>query len=185
MHVTDEELLKRCGQGDVVAFEMLYRRYSPPLYRYIVRIVGDGDVADDLFQESFVRILAKAKTWRPYAKASTWFYTIATNLCYSELRRRKRHRSISLGPKHQDIPATDNPRRSAERSEIRERVDEALGNLSDNQRIVFSLRHDLGLSYAEIAAVLCCPIGTVKSRVHAAVVSLRHHLQDLFEEVRR
>lgn len=187
MSASDEELIERCKKGDVTAFDRLYKKYSAPLTNYIFKLLADFDRAEDLFQETFVRVLTKSHYYRPRAKFSTWVYKIATNLCYNELRRRRQLPTVPLDDciaegfeKGSDIPSDPNqcPLRRVENRDLYEKVLNAMRRLPVDQRTVFSLRFYQELPYDQIAEILNCPLGTVKSRMHNAVRKLQNLLKD-------
>lgn len=173
--LSDDELILRLRNGDTKAFDKLYARYSKPLFNFICRILNDRGLAEDLLQEAFLRILTKS--YKPQAKFSTWLYTVATNLCLNEIRKRTRTSRLE-----KDIPnPRDRPHREAERRELAQKIEEAISFLPTNQRVAFCLRHYQGMPYREIARVLKCPLGTVKSRIHNAVRNLKTHLEDYYD----
>ncbi|TET45986.1 sigma-70 family RNA polymerase sigma factor [candidate division TA06 bacterium] len=180
---TDAELAVKCRKGDTEAFEILYKKYSKSLFNYIYRMVGDHDRARDLYQDTFIRVLT-AKNYQPRAKFSTWLYRIATNLCINDLKRKK---PVSLDAKLKMGAGfearTISPEDYANSQELAEKIKTALEGLTDIQRAVFTLRHYQGLSYQEIARVLRCPLGTVKSRLSSAVNALRKVLSGELKEV--
>src|SRR5438876_8145881 len=93
---TDEELLAAYQQGDVGAFELLLRRHRAPLFTFLLRMLGDRERAEDLAQETFLRIVKGAAAWEQRARFQTWLYTIARNLCVDQSRRDRFRRSDSL-----------------------------------------------------------------------------------------
>lgn len=187
MTETDEVLIRRCRRGDERSFDILFERYKARIYTFILRFLRDPKTAEDVFQETFIRVFRKARHFRQQAKFSTWLYTIAANLCRDELKRRKRRQNVSL-----DEPLTDNghegrvvgriettaaltngPRAEAEKREIGRVVFSALEELPENAKQVIELHMIHGLRYREVAEILGCPIGTVQSRMHNAVQQLR------------
>ncbi len=173
--MTDDELILRFRKGDAKAFDELYSRYSKSLFNFICRMLNDRELAEDLLQEVFLRILTK--TYRAQAKFSTWLYTVATNLCLNEVKKRTKTYRLE-----KDIPnPRDRPHREAERSELSQKIEEAISSLPATQRVAFCLRHYQGMPYREIARVLGCPLGTVKSRIHNAVDNLKTYLEDHYE----
>jgi len=183
MPVSDAELAVRCRNGDKDAFEILYGKYSRNLFNYIYRMIGDYDRAEDLYNDAFMRVIT-ARNYQPRAKFSTWVYRIATNLCLNELKKKK---CESLDEKLEQgfgIPSpTISPEDYAGNGELTEKIKRAIDGLTDIQRAVFTLRHYHGLSYQEIAGVLRCPVGTVKSRLNSAILALRKTLREELKEV--
>ena len=192
----DEALMERYRGGDVRAFEVLFDRHRRSVYSFILKYVSDQGRAEEILQETFLRVIKKQRTFKRRSKFSTWLYTIARNLCIDKLRRMKHRKARSLdqplkrdekdGQKLYDkIPGKD---RDAESSvldcEIRQRVEEAVAQLPDDQKEVFLLREVSRLPFKEIAEVVGCPENTVKSRMRYALERLRKSLSD-FEAVVR
>ena len=96
MFVSDEDLMVKCGKGDMSAFELLVRRYQNPLINYIHRSIDDYQRAEDLSQETFLRVFKSANRYEPTASFKSWLYTIATNLCRNEIRNRTRRNTCFL-----------------------------------------------------------------------------------------
>ena len=181
--VSDAQLAVMCRKGDEEAFEILYKKYGKSLFNFIYRMIGDHDRARDLYNDTFMRVIT-AKNYQPRAKFSTWLYRVATNLCLNELKKRK-HESLDekleqgLGFRDASI----SPEEYADNNRLAEKLKNAIDGLTDIQRAVFTLRHYHGLSYREIAGVLRCPVGTVKSRLNSAVLALRKTLREELKEV--
>jgi RNA polymerase sigma-70 factor (ECF subfamily) len=181
--VSDAELAVRCRNGDEEAFEILYGKYSRSLFNFIYRMVGDYDRAKDLYNDTFMRVIT-ARNYQPRAKFSTWLYRIATNLCLNELKK-KRHESLEE-KLEQGIgfrATTISPEDYTGNGELAEKIKRAIDGLTDIQRAVFTLRQYHDLSYREIARIMRCPVGTVKSRLNSAVLALRKRLREELEEV--
>ncbi len=184
--LTDEQLLARyCNTGDRTVFSTLVRRYERELYNYLRRYLGDAEMAEDAFQATFLQVHLKCETFDPARRFRPWLYTIATNQAIDAQRRNKRHKAaVSLdrggvdhGEQTQRIgdlleSGVDDPLDEAVRSEQGEWVREAVSRLSDNLRPVIELVYFQGMSYGDAADVLGIPVGTVKSRMHAAVAKL-------------
>jgi RNA polymerase sigma-70 factor (ECF subfamily) len=169
----DCALLLRYRDGDIAAFEMLYRRHSDPLYRYLLRLCRHRDNADDIFQEVWGKIIKAADRYRPTAKFTTFLYRVAHNCFIDHLRRNKRHTHAGdLEPDSQADPG-DLPEVLVERSLARERLELALRDLPDEQRDVFLLHEEAGLDLDEIAVITGSTRETTKSRLRYAVNKLR------------
>src|ERR671936_2734997 len=135
---TDEELLAAYQQGDPGAFESLLRRYRAPLFTFLLRMLGDREKAEDLAQETFLRIVKGAQAWERRARFQTWLYTIARNLCVDQSRRDRFRRADSLdaeGPDG-DPPLVDSvpgreasPERGASSAQVRPLLQKALLSL--------------------------------------------------------
>jgi RNA polymerase sigma-70 factor (ECF subfamily) len=182
---SDEELLAAFQQGDVGAFEALLRRHRAPLFTFLLRMLGDRERAEDLAQETFLRIVKGAAAWEQRARFSTWLYTIARNLCVDQSRRDRVRRTGSLdetGPEGESplvdsVPGTEPPPdRAAESSRLRIVLQEALLSLPGEQREVFVLREQAGVPFKEIAGMVGCNENTVKSRMRYALEGLRKAL---------
>jgi RNA polymerase sigma-70 factor (ECF subfamily) len=183
MPATDEELMQHVRGGDRDALEELVRRYHGPLRNFAVRFLDDRDAADDVVQETFLRVLEAAPRWRATAKVSTYLHTIAANLCRDELKRARRRREEPL-EEGEDGPVDPAPSPEAQAlANLRAaKVRAAVQRLPPEQREAVLLHHYQGLSHPEIAQVCRCPVGTVKSRLHHAHRKLREWLADELEE---
>ena len=169
----DSALMLRYKDGDVAAFETLYRRHNGPLYRYLLRLCRHPENADDIFQEVWGKIIKAADRYRPTAKFTTYLYRVAHNCFIDYLRRNKRHTHVGdFDPDLQPNP-DDLPEMSTERSLARERLQLALLDLPDEQRDVFLLHEEAGLSLDEISAVTGSNRETSKSRLRYAMNKLR------------
>jgi RNA polymerase sigma-70 factor (ECF subfamily) len=169
----DRALMLRYKDGDVAAFETLYRRHNDALYRYLLRLCRHPENADDIFQEVWGKIIKAADRYRPTAKFTTYLYRVAYNCFIDYLRRNKRHTHVGdFDPDFQPNPG-DLPEMSAERSLARERLQVALLDLPDEQRDVFLLHEEAGLNLDEISAVTGSNRETSKSRLRYAMNKLR------------
>lgn len=173
----DGELVARIREGDLDAFETLYRRYKDELYRTAFAITRDRGAAEELLQDCFLRAYDHMDRVDGYASLRPWLHRIVVNLSYNWAAKR-RLRLISIEDVFDRllmVPRTS-PERAFEREELLQVVDEALRSLSMRQRVVVVLFYLQGFSLAEIAYVLDCPVGTVKSRLHNARRVLRQEL---------
>src|SRR3954464_14076018 len=179
---TDEELLAAYQQGDPAAFEALLRRHRAPLFTFLLRMLGDRERAEDLAQETFLRIVKGAQAWERRARFQTWLFTIARNLCADHARRHRFRRADSLdaqgpedGPAMVDsVPGREvDPARGAESARLRPVLERALLSLPVEQREVFVLREQAGVPFREIAELVGCNENTVKSRMRYALEGLR------------
>jgi RNA polymerase sigma-70 factor (ECF subfamily) len=180
----------RAARGDTCAFETLVLRHQSSVLSLIYRFVGDRAWAEDLAQESFLRIWKSAKSYEPRAKFTTWMYRIVANLCLNELKSPWRKKLVSLhwfGSGEQrpdDEPTGDIPddRPSPEDLLLAEegsrRVAHAIQGLPRNQRLALILKRYEGLSYQEIAKVLGCSVSAVESLLIRGKRSLREKLHD-------
>lgn len=187
---TDEELLKQVHDGDSVAFDIIVKRYKMRLLNFVFRFVRDRDMAEELVQETFLRVFRERKNHERISNFSTWIFTIAGNLAKSELRRRKRWRFFSLDHQENDEAAefeipdeSQLPDRLAHDRMIENAVQEAIDSLSLKYKEAVILRDIQGFAYEEIAEIIGCPVGTVKSRVNRARLRLQEKLRDWMDKV--
>src|SRR5919201_6059512 len=182
---TDEELLAAYQQGDPGAFESLLRRYRAPLYTFLLRMLGDREKAEDLAQETFLRIVKGASGWEHRARFQTWLFTIARNLCVDQSRRDRVRRAASLDAEGRDgepplvesVPGAGiDPERGAASAKVRPLLQKALLSLPAEQREVFILREQAGVPFREIAEMTGVNENTVKSRMRYALEGLRKAL---------
>ena len=184
--ITDEELIKRFQDGDVDSFTELVMRYKDPLFNYVSRMMKDRVFAEDIVQETFVRVYRNRDRYQQIAKFSTWIYTIAINLTKTELRRQNLRRFFSLSRmadngKSFELPDHKvNLEKTAEDSILGQQVREAIEKIPKTFREVIILRDIQELSYDEISKIVGVPLGTVKSRVNRG----RTKLQKLLQEIR-
>lgn len=175
----DEDLLADHVAGRADAFEWLVARYAEDLFGFFQRFVGSASQADDLVQETFLQVHLSAGSFDPERKFKPWLYTIASNKARDFMRSRRRRATHSLdglpGDPDRPVPGVlleaDQPT-AAEHvasQEQREQVRELVAVMPEHQRAVLILGYFQKLPYAEIAEVLQIPVGTVKSRLHAAV----------------
>ena len=196
---TDEELMVRFQRGERPAFALLVRRHKTRLYNFVLRQIRNMSAAEEVVQETFVRVVQNAAEFRHAARFSTWLYTIARNLCVDHARKRalRRHPSLDEPERAFDRDGADRPdwsertadaganvERSAVSSEIRERVLTALYKLPDDQREVFLMREVGSMPFKDIAEIVGVPENTVKSRMRYALEHLQAALSD-FEEYAR
>jgi RNA polymerase sigma-70 factor (ECF subfamily) len=181
----EADLVRRCAQGEEGAYRELVERLEKPLVAFIRKYVGEESLAEDLFQETFVRVVRTLPGFKPEASLTTWIFTIARNLCLDHLKAKKRHREVSLdaGDGDRDVDhregleaAGRGPGLLAEGNEDGARLRAAMAELAEPKREALVLRVFSGLSYAEIARITDAPVGTVKFRVHDAVQELAKKL---------
>lgn len=174
----DSALMLRYADGDVEAFERLYRRHNDALYRYLLHRCRRRDVAEDLFQEVWGKVIGARSRYRPTAKFSTYLYRIAHN-CFVDHWRRSRHEQqiVDIDPDTQ--PDGDGAAAAeAERGLARRRLERALADLPDEQRDAFLLAEEAQLSLDDIALVTGVKRETAKSRLRYAVRKLKKALAE-------
>ncbi len=169
----DSALMLRYRDGDVAAFETLYKRHNDALYRYLLRLCRHRDQAEDIFQEVWGKIIKARDSYRPTAKFTTFLYRVAHNCFIDHIRRNKRHtQTVDIEPDTQP-DAGEQPEVQTERSLARRRLNAALLELPDEQRDVFLLHEEAGLNLEQIASVTGSNRETTKSRLRYAVRKLR------------
>jgi RNA polymerase sigma-70 factor (ECF subfamily) len=181
---SDEELLRRSrAEGDASAFEVLVHRYETELFNYLRRYLGSAEMAEDVFQATFLQVHLKQEQFEDGRRFRPWLYTIATNQAIDAQRRNRRHRMVSLDQRtggEDDVgslvemlsgagPTADE---QMEDEESREWVRSAVDELPDGLKQALLLVYHKGMKYREAADVLGIPVGTVKSRLHAALLKL-------------
>lgn len=185
---SDEELLAQFCLGQADAFGVLVKRYEKELFGYLQRYVGDKNLADDVFQNTFLQLYTKIGTYEAGKPVRPWLYTIATHQAIDALRRNGRHQAVSLDQGKNPPPdgtgqiaalidlieaRGPDPFDQVEGDERRQRVRQSVDGLPEFLRQVVILAYFQGLKYREIAEVLGVPVGTVKSRLHAALGKLQ------------
>jgi len=182
---TDEQLMRRFQRGDARAFETLMLRHRTPVYSFLLRLTGERTRAEDLAQETFLRLVKGAAGWEPRAAVKTWLFTIARNLATDAARRQALRATEPLDapgpggerPRHAEPEASGpTPDEAAESARLRARLEAALAALPEEQREVFLLREHAGLGFAEIAEATHVNENTVKSRMRYALLALRERL---------
>ncbi len=187
-YCSDEELLGRLRNGEREIFGLLVRRYERELYGYLRRYLGDENLADDVFQTTFLQVYLKIAQYEPGRPARPWLYTIATHQAIDAMRRVGRHAAVSL---EQPTGVGDNgeargllemlesreagPLENMEQEEQRTRVRASIDQLPETLRQVVLLTYYQGLKYREAAEILEVPVGTVKSRLHTALMKLQEN----------
>ena len=182
---SDEDLLRRFRvKDDAAAFESLVHRYEHELFSYLRRYLGSAEMAEDVFQATFLQVYLKKENFEDGRRFRPWLYTIATNQAIDAQRRNKRHRMVSIdqrsGSGDDDVGAlvemlSGNDRTADDQmadEEAREWVRSAVNELPEALKGAVLLVYHQGMKYREAADVLGIPVGTVKSRLHAALLKL-------------
>lgn len=175
----DHALMLAYAAGDAEAFRTLYERHRGGLYRFILYRVDTRHVADELFQETWSRVIAARGRYRPDARFRTWLYQIAHNLVIDSYRRKRPQAGSEESARILERQVADErtqPERVLSAFEQRRRLHMALERLPDEQRTVFLLRMEQGLGLEEIATITGCGRETAKSRLRYALKRIREHL---------
>lgn len=180
--IDDATLMKRYAQGDVRAFEILYTRHKGSLYRYLQRTCRNREACNDLFQEVWSKVITTRDRYEARAQFSTFLFHIAHNCAVDYFRRAGRQhigRMDDVTELQEQLPGNDVERPDAQLSEsqLRESFKEALDKLPDEQRNVFVLYEETGLTLEEIGQVTGVSFETAKSRLRYALSKLRHTLR--------
>jgi len=181
---SDETLLAAYGDGDVTAFEALFRRYQEPLHRHLTRMLNDRDLAEDLVIETFQRLHVHRTELRANAAVRPWVYTIANNLARNRRSRERLARWLPLAAVDRERRVEPAGAAVGSGDEVQRRVAAALAALPERQREACSLRLVDDLSLEDIARVTGASVGTVKSRLFYGQRRLRELLADLDPEGR-
>ena len=186
MELTDLAIVAKARLGDADAFRALVERHSRPLFRLAFRMTGNQQDAEDVVQESFLRAWRQLGRFDERASFGTWLYRIVANCSLDLMRGRKRRPAVS---DEEDpvlaLPAGDpSPERVAMSGEVRERVAEAMEELSASERTAFVLRHFEGMRIVDVSRVLGCQPGAAKHSVFRAVRKLRRALEPLLNGAR-
>ncbi len=187
--VSDEQLVKAAQQGKLEAFEELVARHRDKIYARAFSMLRNEEEAVDLSQEAWVKAWQRLNQFQGDSSFVTWMTRIVINLCLDQLRKQKRQRSESIeqmdeeqGGVERQMPAINpNPTERLEREELRQQIDRALAQLSEEHRAVLVLHEFEELEYKEIAKIVGCSIGTVMSRLFYA----RRRMASLMSKVRR
>jgi RNA polymerase sigma-70 factor, ECF subfamily len=193
----DRELVARCQRGDQDAFRLVFERYRRRAYSLALGVVHNPDAALDVVQDAFLRAFRHIGSFEGNASLYTWLYRIVMNAAIDHTRKQARAKTVdyddAVAHLESEAPADmaalvpqlvrGNPARELARSEIREKIDQALERLSPNHRAVLVLREVEGLSYEEMAGVMECSKGTIMSRLfHARKNMQRFLLESLGSE---
>lgn len=189
---SDEQLLQEYRMSeDPAVFTELVSRYQRELYNYLRRFLGDGVLAEDVFQTTFLQVHVKRELFESGRRFRPWLYTIATNQAIDAQRRNRRHRRLSLDQAHRssgedlgtlmEVVATSDstPYEAVERGERAEWVRDAVDKLPDPLQNTVRLVYFRGMKYRDAAKVMSVPVGTVKSRLHSAIQRLGQSWRDL------
>jgi len=190
--ISDERLMLAFQAGDARAFETLVRKHRTPVFNFILRFVGHRARAEDVLQETWLKVVRSAGEYTPKAKFTTWLYTIARNLCVDSARKESYRQVSSLEaptagaegeqgrPLGEGLPDSGaSPERGAYNARLRPMLERALASLPEEQREVFILREYSGIPFKDIAEVTGVSENTVKSRMRYALDGLRRRLAEM------
>jgi RNA polymerase sigma-70 factor (ECF subfamily) len=184
----EAQLIEACQRGNASAFNLLVWRWEKPLFNFVYRYVGDAATAQDLVQDTFVRVMKSIGQYSHRGAFSSWLFQVAVNLCKDHLRKKRlpvvslhdhytagSGKRVSVKDQVADEGAqTDAAVESAEREGLVRRL---LAGLSEDQRVVILLKEYQGLTFAEISEVLGVPDGTVKARLYRGLRAMRQQLE--------
>jgi RNA polymerase sigma-70 factor (ECF subfamily) len=184
----DAALMVRVKQGDMEAFARLVDNYKQPVMNMVYRMLRDATEAEDVTQAVFVQVYRSAERYKVTARFSTWLFTIARNLSLNEIRRRSRHPTDPLDPSHPSDQRDQAPRQYEDtkaalppdtllQGELEGKIETAIGELPENQRIAILLCRQEELSYEDIAKVLGCSVSATKSLIHRGRETLKEKLK--------
>ena len=182
--LSDEILIKKFQEGDVGAYNQLVFRFKDRLLNFIYRFVNDLDLAEDLVQDTLLKLYTHKDSYQEIAKFSTWLYTIAANLARTELRKKKRRKTFSVTELSREdrefiIASSDvDPSEDLSSQDFERNIQLALAELPDDFKTIIILRDIQELSYDEISTIIELPLGTVKSRINRARLKLYECLQN-------
>lgn len=187
---TDATLMQRYRDGELAAFELLYQRHKTALYRYLQRLCRDPDTANDVFQETWSKLIASRARYEVRAQFKTFLYSVARNAALDALRRTSRlqaHEWQEIGELSDSLPAAthEQPEMQVAEQQLRSDFQQTLEQLPAAQREAFLLFEEAGLNLHEIAAITGASMETAKSRLRYAVRKLRaalHHYQPAHAE---
>lgn len=189
MPLEDQLLVERSKKGDREAFEHLVKIYEHKVYTIAYRLMGNHADAADLAQDAFIKIYQALPNFRGDSSFSTWIYHITVNVCRDELRKRQRRPTVSLDDNNgegnnntYEIRSTaPGPEEMLDRSETQAMIQQCLDSLTDDYRTILVMREIQELAYEEIADMLGCSLGTVKSRLSRARQALKEKISKQME----
>ncbi len=185
--VAEKVLVEGARRGDMASYDALIRRYQERIYATVYHMTSNHEDANDLTQEAFIKAFQALKSFKGGSSFYTWIYRIAVNKTINFLKQRKNHASMSLNdldfnaehdPDLVALISDNTPRRDLGLSELAEKLNGAMQKLSEHHRLVVTLHDVQGLSHEEIANIMDCNVGTVRSRLFYARQQLQAYLSD-------
>lgn len=183
----EDAMVRRAQKGDLAAYDELVRRYQQRIYATVYHMTSNHEDANDLAQEAFIKAYQALKTFKGGSSFYTWVYRIAVNKTLNFLKQRKNRTAMSLNdldftaendPDLVALISEKTPRRDAVLSELQQKLNEAMQQLSESHRMVVTLHDVQGLAHEEIAEIMECNVGTVRSRLFYARQQLQGYLVD-------
>lgn len=183
--VLEQDLVKKAQRGDLAAYDQLVQRYQERIYRTLYHMTSNHEDANDLAQEAFIKGFQALKSFKGGSSFYTWVYRIAVNKTLNFLKQRKNRSHMSLNdldfntennPDLVALISDKTPRRDAGLTELQEKLNEAMLTLSETHRLVVALHDVQGMSHEEIAKIMDCNVGTVRSRLFYARQQLQGQL---------
>ena len=182
---SDEKLILRFQEGDINAYNELVKRYKDRLLNFVLRYFNNVEQAEDVVQDTLIKLYTHASYYKNVAKFSTWIFTIAKNNALTELRKNKRKQTDSLWTddgKVIDINSKEESLESKVQNEIAiDQLNKFLDEIPENFRMAVVLRDFQELSYEEISKILEIPIGTIKSRINRGRIQLAEKMKHFKE----
>ena len=182
---SDEKLILRFQEGDINAYNELVKRYKDRLFNFVLRYFNNAEQAEDVVQDTLIKLYTHASYYKNVAKFSTWIFTIAKNNALTELRKNKRKQTDSLWTddgKVIDINSKEESLESKVQNEIAiDQLNKFLEEIPENFRMAVVLRDFQELSYEEISTILEIPIGTIKSRINRGRIQLAQKMKHFKE----
>jgi len=193
--VTDLELVRRVQAGEKAAFDVLVLKYQHKIIKLVMRFLSDHSEAQDVAQDAFIKAYKALPKFRGDSAFYTWLYRIAVNTAKNYLvsrgRRPRNYSGVKMKSGEDDnfdpsmlLTSTDTPDRLAMTAQLKEAIHNAISALPEDLRVAVSLREYEGMSYEDIAQVMDCPIGTVRSRIFRARESIEKHIHELLENTK-
>lgn len=185
---SEKRFVRKLANRDTRAFELLVKRYQGPVFNFVFRMLGNREEAEDLAQEVFVKVFKKIDSFRGESSLSTWIYRVASNMCKNRqqyLGRRYHNRPSKNGLEEGSLNEDNSycttgrisrPDELVEGYQMEQLLQKAISELEEEPRLILILRDIQGLSYDDIASIVGLPLGTVKSRLHRARMSLKEKI---------